>query len=64
MDRRQRTTAAGERPRVRPPAGAQEKGDDVLSSLWAITARGNNAEVRQRDGRLIVYEVRKQIAVG
>ena len=37
---------------------------DVMRSLWEITARGNPAEVRQRDGRLIVYEVKKHIAVG
>ena len=41
-----------------------EQGTDVLAVLWAITSRGNHAEVRQRDGRLIVYEVKKQIAAG
>ena len=42
-----------------PPAQA-----GVLEALWAITGRGNNADVRRRDGRLVIYEVRKNIAAG
>ncbi|MBR1408742.1 MAG: hypothetical protein IJ573_07605 [Clostridia bacterium] len=53
----QRKAALSTQPRERKDA-------DVLESLWAITGRGNNAEVRLREGRLIVYEVKKQIAVG
>lgn len=40
--------------------------DDVLimKSIREITSRGNNAEVRRRsNGRLAVYEVKKQIAI-
>ena len=36
----------------------------VLRELWRITASGNNAEVRQHDGHLVVYEVKKSITVG
>ena len=52
---------------ARPGAagGADPPGQaGILEALWAITGRGNNAEVRRRDGRLIVYEVRKNIAAG
>ena len=35
----------------------------LLEALRRITDRGNNAEVkRRRDGSLVVYEVRKNIA--
>lgn len=34
----------------------------ILAALRQITGRGNNAEVRRRDGHLVVYEVKKQIA--
>ena len=37
---------------------------EVMDSIRRITGRGNNAEVKQKDGRLVVYEVRKRIAAG
>ena len=46
---------------VQPGAGKEA---DIVKSLWAITGRGNNAEVRLRAGRLVVYKVKKHIAVG
>ena len=46
---------------MQPGAGKEA---DIVKSLWAITGRGNNAEVRLRAGKLVVYEVKKHIAVG
>lgn len=46
------------------PAPGRPGERDVLEMLWRITSRGSNAEVRQRDGRLVIYEVKKHIAAG
>lgn len=37
----------------------------VIEAIRKIVNRGNNAEVKKRkDGSLVVYEVKKNIAVG
>ena len=54
-------------PRRRPPLPGRAKGpapprDDLMGNLRAIAARGNHAEVHFRDGRFIIYEIKRKIS--
>lgn len=47
----------------RPSAPSKAEADEiVMSKIWKIIGRGNNAEVKQaKDGSLAVMEVKKHI---